>query len=819
MKLTVFILILCVSIPVFALSGKAEALLDRLDNDFPSIKFQVFSLENQADFDLERGVNGLEKYLEGSNNPDVREAVKMAVLSGTFWVYTENFPGISIDGKDDDWRKISSREADLSGDGWDKTPSTDLTEAGAFIDRKGFCYLLLKTAGKIRKDQWFDVSIFGGEDATIHYELCFKIEKTGDISCWVNDRHGGNGFRLECTAATCVVFESRFRLDDFPELKTGQGIKLLFYPRLMDLGVRKIEKGKSVVLKRSMENHALRLLLYLLSENDYILNDSMTACIALADSYLYGIGTAEVKKAVLTDAEGMWLYYREVLERQGRNGFLYGIGELPLLAKLFWADRTGSQSEIFYLPKTEDSRLSRALYDQYVITPDLLEHAFSLVKANGLFDGRSLEATASLVEEWVWDNFRYHYGGLGDPDKLSAGEKALISKGDDKVLVGGETRRYFEMQAAPYQFRLYDTYGFFSGNCGMHTVVSRTLYQALGISSCRFWYTTVKSAGGKEETVVSKCHTFPAYFNPLFRKWYTHQNPHEVNERGEKTVFHIWKEARHGSCVEGSRSYQDFLYGENFSFKQINILLSKGIGYPVFSDVYGSDVSDKSFLAAAIRTLPKDSDNDRLLDEDEVFFGTNPESVDSDNDGYSDRWEIESGFDPLSSSSPPGETMFALDGFALEIRKKKAFTSVPDPEGDSKVKQNVFDISSVNAIIKDGMLYAGVTYHSPVFGLKSSQHELWISTKGREPVKAWVRGFPSKGTCDLMVLKNGKWTFEDTDNDIEFKLYADAEFQIPLKYLGNPESLTLSYTVMCGPEGKEIRASDNSEDLTINIIP
>lgn len=42
-----------------------------------------------------------------------------------------------------------------------------------------------------------------------------------------------------------------------------------------------------------------------------------------------------------------------------------------------------------------------------------------------------------------------------------------------------------------------------------------------------------------------------------------------------------------------------------------------------------------------------DSDQDRLSNEEEAAYGTNPENNDSDGDGYSDGAEVESGYDPL----------------------------------------------------------------------------------------------------------------------------------------------------------------------------
>ena len=48
---------------------------------------------------------------------------------------------------------------------------------------------------------------------------------------------------------------------------------------------------------------------------------------------------------------------------------------------------------------------------------------------------------------------------------------------------------------------------------------------------------------------------------------------------------------------------------------------------------------------------PNDSDGDGLSDDDEAFYGTDPQNPDTDNDGQSDKYEIDQGSDPLIDDS------------------------------------------------------------------------------------------------------------------------------------------------------------------------
>ena len=73
-------------------------------------------------------------------------------------------------------------------------------------------------------------------------------------------------------------------------------------------------------------------------------------------------------------------------------------------------------------------------------------------------------------------------------------------------------------------------------------------------------------------------------------------------------------------------------------------------------------------LGSDIREL-QDTDGDKVPDEDELIYMTDPNQKDTDGDGYSDREEIDRSWNPLSPSLSPGQSPYD--------------SSTPDPIGES----------------------------------------------------------------------------------------------------------------------------------------
>jgi ABC-type nickel/cobalt efflux system permease component RcnA len=72
----------------------------------------------------------------------------------------------------------------------------------------------------------------------------------------------------------------------------------------------------------------------------------------------------------------------------------------------------------------------------------------------------------------------------------------------------------------------------------------------------------------------------------------------------------------------------------------------------------------------------KDTDGDKLSDEDELIYGTDITNRDSDNDGYSDLSEIQNSWNPLSKELGPGQKTY--DWWTSEIQTQKDSQSLQD---------------------------------------------------------------------------------------------------------------------------------------------
>src|SRR5918995_4936479 len=72
-------------------------------------------------------------------------------------------------------------------------------------------------------------------------------------------------------------------------------------------------------------------------------------------------------------------------------------------------------------------------------------------------------------------------------------------------------------------------------------------------------------------------------------------------------------------------------------------------------DADGDGMSNLAECNFGTNPESKDSDNDSLLDPDEVHrHHTNPNKADSDDDGLSDRYELDGGSDPNRNQNSPG---------------------------------------------------------------------------------------------------------------------------------------------------------------------
>lgn len=78
-------------------------------------------------------------------------------------------------------------------------------------------------------------------------------------------------------------------------------------------------------------------------------------------------------------------------------------------------------------------------------------------------------------------------------------------------------------------------------------------------------------------------------------------------------------------------------------------------GKPLSYKVLTSKITKSEYIPGQSVNLP-DRDGDRLPDEEESVYRTDPEKQDTDGDNYSDYEEVMSGWNPISADVSPGQT-------------------------------------------------------------------------------------------------------------------------------------------------------------------
>ncbi|NPV00255.1 MAG: hypothetical protein HPY53_02625 [Brevinematales bacterium] len=254
----------------------------------------------------------------------------------------------------------------------------------------------------------------------------------------------------------------------------------------------------------------------------------------------------------------------------------------------------------------------------------------------------------------------------------------------------------------------------------------------------------------------------------------------------------------------------------------------KVIGNPVWADITflvnsgpeGKEVDGSDSTERIIYQLQPDADGDNLSDSVEKAIGTDLSKWDTDGDMVSDFWEWRHGSDPLSAGSPGLKGKIALDGFSADIAAFPGAVSVADPQGDPVTQENMYDISTIAAAVSGDTLYIGVKFYNNPLGNLGKNHCLWITADGGR--EYWIGGgWNTMGGIDynqpllLRAKKGEQWTDIPDTKGAEIAIKQDVEFAIPLKYIGNPKTISFIYYVTFGPEDKETYGADQSELIKV----
>ena len=812
------------------LSYKSEQILSKLDSTYPTILQQVKNLidDNNFRIDKNKAINNLNIYLTNEPPEDIQKGIQYILMPEYFQKHNQSKQiQITIDGKNTEWSSVPNKSIDVKGDGHNKEKNMDMVEANSLfkVDEENL-YVMIAMDDIPLTFQYFSflIDYIGSNEYELEI-LVFGWED-GNLYCRYNDLlHGLYNRPFQMEVSIDEIFEAKIPLFQFTgDQKLKSRIKVL--PRTFDINLITKDEGPKMVLPVSFQNHALILLLHLLENEKFIQGDIMTVAMSLSDNFIHAISDEHTRKMIKKDIIQHFEFYENVIKWQEDFQLNYQLKNASLIPKLLWADRCGKYY-IYVSDITEFSQLENLTLDLYCEFVDRIDTMYSLheiIKDNHLFDF-SINNSVARIETYV--SFHLIYRStmenlIAYREKWDYYDQILLDAIEDKKNGGyytyyfGKTRKWDGFMWLNYQTNLLKKTGYVKGDCGTNTCINMGLYKAAGIPPLSIQRASVKHFG--------YTHNFSAYYDVGRNRWYAYQEM----PRGDVDInIYFHKFFPHHWIIDTEISYSDELtysslyQGETVPVIRAENLLSQGIDPEHFESIVMSDITHNPGFIFNDNTAPliiPDQDKDGLCDSHENDLLTNYQNWDSDNDLVSDTWEILNGYDPNSKYSPQ-QSIMAADGFVDDIINQKDYFEIFDKSGDSQVYTNVFDISGCYAALSNESLHVGIQFHNDISCNRSRYSELWLYTGIESPIWYWIYcgvyfsgGTYDSSFCSLSKLIENNWISLETENDINFTIARDAEFQIPLKYFNNPDSISIQYSIASGPKDNEIRASDAMDD-------
>ncbi|OHD57911.1 MAG: hypothetical protein A2014_02825 [Spirochaetes bacterium GWF1_49_6] len=335
-------------------------------------------------------------------------------------------------------------------------------------------------------------------------------------------------------------------------------------------------------------------------------------------------------------------------------------------------------------------------------------------------------------------------------------------------------------------------------------------------------------------------HNFPGYYDPILNRWYFYQVPNPIGPGGKnmsdskmilyfhKPLPHPWLyDGYYKNIKEGSQDVTAYYYYPaeiTVLWKMINFLKA-GLPASKMDYIYLTNITLVKGILFDKTSAPDqliDSDNDGLYDIVENDIGVNTAGWDSDGDSYSDYWEIHNGQNPLKPDAPG---TIAVDGFIGDWKGLKGVTVVNDPKGDSKVKENIFDISAFYVYPLGELVYLGGEFYGDPTGSQIKNLEFWIDASGRFPSGYWFGGCYDqiwgsyaefRGNMNVQY-EPGKWSNLNAGLGERIIFSGAIEAVLPLAYLQYPVWLSVKFLMTSGSKGKEAQGSDEADRVYIKL--
>ena len=595
-----------------------------------------------------------------------------------------------------------------------------------------------------------------------------------------------------------------------------------------------IKKGMKLILQEDIyndksndKNYALYLLLYMLSKNAFIKDDSISMALVLANNYLYSIADINTQREIKKDIIKHFIYYKKILAYQKTFSINYNLSIVPLIPKICWAYRVRA----FRAPH-RSKKLDLRTYREFIDRIETLEQVHRLIKKLNLNQSHSLLGLAAHLESFVRRKDKLCYRA-----KINVHEKRFkrnpknensrqaiqeYKRGEYEKFYFGKKRRWDLFQWLNYQMRRYQKGQRFKGDCVTATTIQMNLYKALGIPSFANQIWSVNP--------YFYHHNSPFFYNVFFQRWNSIQTPSE-DKQGYynyfyKPIYHhkLYELYGKGFRREGRLKIFNYYWpGEKASYTQVVHLRKKGIENKHLEKIFFSRTTQQSGFIFNTKSAPvklNDDDGDGILNKLEKKMKLNPKSIDSDNDGFADLWEIEMGHDPLNAQNPPKKNIVALDGISKHEISQFNTHIVYSPANDYNADTEIHDVKSLTAKQIGGFLYVAVSFYNDITKNKRNVHTLRFIGKGKGEGHHYFQWVRNKCKEYVFENRNGKKKLKFLQKrPWEMAKLKDAEFLIPLSYFKKYQTLFCFYQSTGIKNGKKSNHADYSKALRIELIP
>lgn len=547
-------------------------------------------------------------------------------------------------------------------------------------------------------------------------------------------------------------------------------------------GIRMVLTGDA-----ASPNHALFLVAHQLAAGQYAPGDTITLALALVNNRLYAEGDEQVRRAIREDVLAHYAFYRRLVAWQRRRfEHAVDLSRMPLLPKLYWADRLVQPPEgiRYRIRNLED-------YREYVDTIGTLEYFHSLAERHRLWEGITIRSIARGIYTFTHKKDatgkrRHLYNPNGeimrrifarfphDPGTTADYERRTLIYRKKRCGING----FFWLN---FQRRLYENIGQSVGLCEVSSLLEMAMLKAVGLPA-----TTMVRWAAKELRTTG--HAFALYYDPFRRRWNNldvirrTSLPYLIEIAIHKTRWHHRLPAlpeRIREAHPGPRLVRILRHG----FQAAH--LEAAFAHP---RVWATNLL---FSPAALPDDARDSDGDSFYDFEEKLLGLDPGRPDTARDGVSDLWKLHRGLDPLKPLAARDLPLPPVDGMGGGVdRARLASLNFPAPPPGPQTAAAPH-LKTLAAGRFGNHLFISAAFHNDLRTLRRRAHTFTITVKQGS---GKLDRFTVRVTKDSAAPdRNAALRLPDRFRELRGAALLEAEFLIPLRYLEGARTIGIRY--------------------------